>query len=112
MSPEFGRLLTPLLRAAQAENSFSHSARESWKEAVRESLHTQVVFRAVRIKGGAAKLAQSLDVPVADVHAWMHSTDSLPERHFMKLLDIIAEETLRHLSQRSEAKGGPNDASA
>jgi DNA-binding transcriptional regulator YdaS (Cro superfamily) len=77
---------------------------------VRETLHTRVVFRAVQVKGDAAALALAIGVSAADVQAWMHSATPLPERYFMRLLDIIAEETLRGLTDG--AAGGSSNASS
>jgi hypothetical protein len=77
---------------------------------VPESLHVKVVLRATEIKGGAVPLAQALGISPSAVQAWMHSAGPVPERYFMQLLDLIAEETLRELTERSRTVDGSRKA--
>ena len=73
-------------------------------------MHSRIIFHAARVKGGAAPLARALGVPLTDVQAWMHAATPLPDRYLGRLLDIIAEETLRSLDERGRNMGEPGSA--
>lgn len=74
-----------------------------------ESLHVRLILRAAEIMGGVAPLAQHLEVALSDVQSWARSSVPLPAWVFMKLVDIVADDALREVTQyeRPNAGDGP-----
>lgn len=77
-----------------------------------ESLHVKLILRAAALVGGAAPLAKRLGVTLSDVQSWARSAVPVPSWVFVKLVDIISDETLREVSQydRPNAGDGPHSA--
>jgi DNA-binding transcriptional regulator YiaG len=70
---------------------------------VRERLEIELIVRAARIAGGILPLARTLGVSLDELQAWAQAGVPLPEDHFFRLLDIIAEDALREPAQRSSS---------
>lgn len=53
------------------------------------SVQARALHRACIIVGGAAQLAQQLDVAVADIERWLVGTEPVPESIFLQAVEIV-----------------------
>lgn len=68
---------------------------------VTSSIHSRAVAKAAELLGGRAELARVLEVAHADVERWITTDEKPPREVFLRVVDIILDET---------AGSGPGDA--
>ncbi len=69
--------------------------------------YARTLARAASISGGTIALARRLNVSTAQLEAWMCGADDTPPAIFLKVVDVIMEDTLAALRT---ASGGPPPA--
>lgn len=55
----------------------------------KQTVHTEALRRAAAAMGGEARLANALDVPVAQAHRWLAGDEYPPTEIYHKALDLL-----------------------
>jgi len=71
------------VRASQLRNHWGMTA----------SVYSRALGRAAELLGGRDKLAQVLQVPVADLESWIADRAKPPRDIFLRVVDLILDET-------------------
>jgi hypothetical protein len=66
---------------------------------MRPSVYTNALERAVRILGGKDRLRDFLKVPAAHLNMWLSGTAKPPTEIFLKVVDVVSQESLNRLSE-------------
>jgi len=66
------------------------------------SVYSRALLKAAELVGGRAQLAKVLQVPTAEIDRWIVDEGKPPRELFLRVVDIILDET---------AAGGSDDAS-
>src|SRR4030088_1178373 len=66
---------------------------------MRPSVYTNVLDRAARILGGQDKLRDFLKVRDSQLNAWLGGAAKPPTDIFLKVVDIVSQESLHRLSE-------------
>jgi DNA-binding transcriptional regulator YiaG len=56
-----------------------------------ENAYTRTMRRAIHTLGSAERVAQALNVTVADIEAWAAGQSNPPPGAFLKAIDIVAQ---------------------
>jgi GAF domain-containing protein len=65
---------------------------------MRPSVYTNVLERAARILGGKDRLRDFLKVPATHLNMWLSGTVKPPTEIFLKVVDVVGQESLNRLS--------------
>ena len=68
---------------------------------VTSSVYSRALMKAAELIGGRAELARVLQIPVAEVERWIAGDSKPPREIFLRVVDIILDET---------SSGGTDDA--
>lgn len=63
------------------------------------SIYSRALMKAAQLLGGHAELARTLQVPMVDIERWIAGEAKPPRETFLRVVDIILDETA----------GGAND---
>lgn len=66
------------------------------------SVYSRALAKAAELLGGRSELARVLQVPLADLERWLVDDGKPPREMFLRVVDIILDET---------SAGGPDDTS-
>lgn len=65
---------------------------------MRNSVQLRAIRRASEVLGGEDKLAERLGMPLSAIHLWCEGTALIPTDIFLRLVDIIVEQTIDDLT--------------
>jgi hypothetical protein len=65
-----------------------------------ETAHTRTLQRALKIAGSTESLARALNVPPAELAAWMRGLRPLPTDVYLRALDMVASGSARRPTSR------------
>jgi hypothetical protein len=57
------------------------------------SVYSRALAKAAELLGGRAELARMLQVPIADIERWLADEGKPPRELFLRVVDIILDET-------------------
>lgn len=57
------------------------------------SIYSRALMKAADLLGGRAELARALQVPLADIDHWIAGDSKPPRETFLRVVDIILDET-------------------
>ena len=77
------------------------------------SVYSRALLKAAELLGGRAELARMLQVPGAEIDRWIADEEKPPREMFLRVVDIILDETSAAASEPAEPPpdrdaAGPN----
>jgi hypothetical protein len=69
-------------------------------------IHSQALRRAAEIVGGTQELCAYLQVPAEEMRRWIHGGDGPPAGIFLRVVDLIVEESARRQAPSVPPSGG------
>jgi hypothetical protein len=74
------------------------------------TVHSRAVLRAAELLGGRDKLARVLRVPKADIDKWISGEAKPPREVFLRVVDLILDETSPANGPDAQDPPPPRDA--
>lgn len=74
------------------------------------SVYSRALLKAAELLGGRAELARVLQIPQADVDQWIADEAKPTREMFLRIVDIILDETCGGPDDTSESPRGRNAA--
>ena len=76
-------------------------------------IHSRALQRAAELLGGMQELCAYLQVPAGELQRWIANADAPPAGIFLRVVDLIVEESARHEAEagaRAQAPSAPPSA--
>ena len=74
------------------------------------SVYSRALLKAAELLGGRAELARMLQVPGAEIDRWIADEEKPPREMFLRVVDIILDETSAGASEPAEPPPGRDAA--
>jgi len=74
------------------------------------SVYSRALLKAAELLGGRAELARMLQVPGAEIDRWIADEEKPPREMFLRVVDIILDETSAAASEPAEPPPGRDAA--
>ena len=74
------------------------------------SVYSRALIRAAELVGGRDKLVQVLQVPAADLDKWLSDRAKPPRDVFLRIVDLILDETAASSEGGAQEPPPPRDA--
>jgi hypothetical protein len=69
-------------------------------------IHSRALQRAAELLGGTQALCAYLQVPAGEMRRWMEDADAPPAGIFLRVVDLIVEESARRQAPSAPPSGG------
>jgi hypothetical protein len=66
-----------------------YAAAVDWKRSLNSQVHVRTLAKAAELIGGERALARYLRVPMAELFVWMRGATPVPDRIFLRAVDLV-----------------------